>query len=71
MCKKMELLASLAKNSIPLLVIMIVSLLLSTQNGTTALLSAGLNGRSEVVKLLLVAGARDIRNKVHHWVTMM
>ena len=66
MCKKMELLASLAKNSIPLLVIMIVSLLLSTQNGTTALLSAGLNGRSEVVKLLLVAGARDIRNKVHH-----
>ena len=62
----MELLASLAKNSIPLLVIMIVSLLLSTQNGTTALLSAGLNGRSEVVKLLLVAGARDIRNKVHH-----
>ncbi|CAI8046094.1 Kinase D-interacting substrate of 220 kDa [Geodia barretti] len=33
------------------------------KNGTTALLSAGLNGRSEVVKLLLVAGARDIRNK--------
>ena len=34
------------------------------QNGSTALLVAGLNGHSEVVKLLLQAGARDIPNKV-------
>ena len=34
------------------------------QNGSTALLVAGGKGHSEVVKLLLQAGARDIRNKV-------
>ena len=42
-----------------------------TQNGGTALLGAGWQGHSEVVKLLLGAGARDIPNKVDHRVTMM
>ena len=35
-----------------------------SQNGSTALLVAGMDGYSEVVKLLLQAGARDIPNKV-------
>ena len=34
------------------------------QSGSTALLVAGMDGYSEVVKLLLQAGARDIPNKV-------
>ena len=34
------------------------------QSGSTALLVPGLKGYSEVVKLLLGAGARDIPNKV-------
>ena len=38
----------------------------STQEGSTALLYAGWKGHSEVVKLLLGAGARDIPNKVKH-----
>ena len=42
-----------------------------TQEETTALLAAGWEGHSEVVKLLLGAGARDIPNKVDHSVTMM
>ena len=42
-----------------------------TQSGGTALLFAGWKGHSEVVKLLLGAGARDIPNKVDHRVTMM
>ena len=42
-----------------------------TQEGSTALLYAGWKGHSEVVKLLLGAGARDIPNKVDHRVTMM
>ena len=33
---------------------------LSTQNDSTALLVSSLNGHSEVVKLLLQAGARDL-----------
>ena len=37
---------------------------LYTQNGSTALLVSSLNGHSEVVKLLLQAGARDLTNKV-------
>ena len=44
--------------------IMMVSFV--TQEGSTALLYAGRKGRSEVVKLLLVAGARDIPNEVDH-----
>ena len=35
-----------------------------SQNGSTALLVAGGKGHSEVVKLLLQAGARDIPTKV-------
>ena len=42
-----------------------------TQSGGTALLYAGWQGHSEVVKLLLGAGARDIPDKVDHRVTMM
>ncbi|CAI8041002.1 Ankyrin repeat domain-containing protein 50 [Geodia barretti] len=41
--------------------IMMVSFV--TQEGSTALLAAGWKGHSEVVKLLLGAGARDIPNK--------
>ena len=37
---------------------------LSTQNGSTALLVSSWKGHSEVVKLLLQAGARDLTNKV-------
>ena len=37
---------------------------LSTQNGSTALLVSTLGGHSEVVKLLLQAGARDLSDKV-------
>ena len=48
-----------------------VSIIISTQEGSTALLVAGWQGRSEVVKLLLGAGAIDIPNKVDHRVTMM
>ena len=36
---------------------------LSTQKGNTALFYAGWKGHSEIVKLLLQAGARDITNK--------
>ena len=43
---------------------MMVSIIISTQEGTTALLYAGWSGHSEVVKLLLGAGARDIPNEV-------
>ena len=50
---------------------MMVSIIISTQSGGTALFYAGWKGRSEVVKLLLGAGARDIPNKVDHRVTMM
>ena len=39
--------------------------ILPTQQGTTALLFAAWKGNSEVVKLLLQAGAQDIPNKVH------
>ena len=42
-----------------------------TQNGGTALLGAGWQGHSEVVKLLLGAGARDIPDKVDHRAAMM
>ena len=48
-----------------------VSIIISTQSGGTALFYAGWEGRSEVVKLLLGAGARDIPTKVDHRVTMM
>ena len=41
-----------------------IELSLSTQDGNTPLYSAALKGHSEVVKLLLQAGARDIPNKV-------
>ena len=37
---------------------------LSTQNGSTALLVSSGKGHSEVVKLLLQAGARDLPHKV-------
>ena len=37
---------------------------LLSQAGVTALLSAGWKGHSEVVRLLLQAGARDIPDKV-------
>ena len=50
---------------------MMVSIIISTQNGSTALFGAGWEGRSEVVKLLLGAGAIDIPTKVDHRVTMM
>ena len=50
---------------------MMVSIIISTQSGGTALFSAGRKGHPEVVKLLLGAGARDIPNKVDHRVTMM
>ena len=50
---------------------MMVSIIISTQSGGTALFYAGWKGHSEVVKLLLGAGARDIPNKVDHRVTMM
>ena len=50
---------------------MMVSIIMSTQEGSTALLIAGWEGHSEVAKLLLGAGARDIPNKVYHRVTMM
>ena len=50
---------------------MMVSIIISTQSGGTALLFAGWKGHSEVVKLLLGAGARDIPHKVDHRVTMM
>ena len=50
---------------------MMVSIIISTQEGSTALLVAGWEGHSEVVKLLLGAGARDIPTKVDHRVTMM
>ena len=45
-----------------------VNTILLSQNGCTALYFAGKNGHSEVVELLLQAGARDIPNKVmtHH-----
>ena len=46
------------------LLLLMISLFLRTQQGTTALLLAGWEGHSEVVKLLLGAGARDIPNKV-------
>ena len=45
---------------------MMVSIIISTQAGTAALLFAGWKGHSEVVKLLLGAGARDIPDKVDH-----
>ena len=45
---------------------MMVSIIISTQSGGTALFYAGWNGHPEVVKLLLGAGARDIPNKVDH-----
>ena len=48
---------------------MMVSIIISTQSGSTALLVAGWKGRSEVVKLLLGAGAIDIPNKVDHRAT--
>ena len=48
-----------------------VSIIISTQSGGTALFGAGWKGHSEVVKLLLGAGAIDIPNKVDHRVTMM
>ena len=51
---------------------MMVSIIISKQGGSTALLGAGWQGHSEVVKLLLGAGARDIpTDKVDHRVTMM
>ena len=50
---------------------MMVSIIITTQEGSTALLVAGRKGHSEVVKLLLGAGAIDIPNKVDHRVTMM
>ena len=50
---------------------MMVSIIISTQEGSTALLVAGWKGRSEVVKLLLGAGAIEIPNKVDHRVAMM
>ena len=49
---------------------MMVSII-SSQSGGTALFYAGWEGHSEVVKLLLGAGARDIPNKVNHWLTMI
>ena len=45
---------------------MMVSIIISTQSGGTALLYAGWDGHSEVVKLLLGAGARDFPDKVDH-----
>ena len=48
-----------------------VCIIISTQNGGTALLVAGWKGHSEVVKLLLGAGARDIPDEVDHSVTIM
>ena len=50
---------------------MMVSIIISTQSGGTALFYAGWKGRSEVVKLLLGAGAIDIPDKVDHRVAMM
>ena len=50
---------------------MMVSIMISTQSGGTALLYAGQEGHSGVVKLLLGAGATDIPNKVDHRVTTM
>lgn len=38
----------------------------SLQNGSTALLVSSVKGHSNVVKLLLQAGAKDLANKVLH-----
>ena len=45
--------------------VMFFSLISPLKHGGTALLLAGWHGHSEVVKLLLGAGARDIPNKVN------